>query len=61
MIKVVAFDLGHTILNEEAGRDLDIAIRPAIPMPGVLDALPNIRLSMALWANTQGQNVQSFR
>jgi len=53
MIKVLSFDLGHTILDERAGQDVDIRFRTAIPMPGVLEALPKIRLPMAIWANTR--------
>jgi len=51
-IKVLIFDLGRTILDEEAGRDVDIHFRPAIPMSGVLEVIPKIRLPMGVWANT---------
>lgn len=53
MIRVLSFDLGHTILDENAGRDVDIQRRAAIPMPGVVEVLPKITVPMALWANTQ--------
>src|SRR3954465_5023237 len=40
MIKLISFDPGHAIPDEEAGRDLNISSRPAIPMPGVVEAPP---------------------
>ena len=52
MIRMVAFDLGHTILDEVEYRELAIHLRPAVPMQGVLAALPRIDLPMAIWANT---------
>jgi putative hydrolase of the HAD superfamily len=52
MIRVLSFDLGHTILDEEVGQEINMRFRPAIPMPGVLEVLPRIRLPMGVWANT---------
>ena len=52
MIKVLIFDLGHTILDEERDREIDILVRPAFPMPGVTEVIPRISLPMGIWANT---------
>lgn len=61
MIRVLSFDLGHTLLDEEAGRDVDIRFRPAIPMPGVLKVLPTITLPMAVWANTRDATAEDVK
>jgi putative hydrolase of the HAD superfamily len=61
MIKVLSFDLGHTILDERVGRDIGIKLCPAIPMPGVEEVLPKIGLPMALWANTQNATVNDVK
>jgi FMN phosphatase YigB (HAD superfamily) len=61
MIKVLIFDLGHTILDEEAGRDVDIHFRPAIPMPGVQELIPQIRLPMGIWANTRDTTAKDVK
>jgi len=52
-LKVVAFDLGHTLMDERRGRDLPIQQRPIHLMPGVAEVLPQIALPLALWANTR--------
>ena len=61
MIRVLIFDLGHTILDEEAGLDSDIHSRPAIPMPGVVEVIPRIKLPMGVWANTHDATAGDVR
>ena len=61
MLKVLIFDLGHTILDEESDRDLDIRVRPATPMPGVKEVLPTIKLRMGIWANTREASADDVR
>jgi FMN phosphatase YigB (HAD superfamily) len=46
-VKAVAFDFGHTLLDEQS------VFHHPRPMPGLLEALPQIRLPMAVWANTR--------
>src|SRR2546427_6825620 len=46
-IKALAFDFGHTLVNEEL-RNGQIQL-----MPGVKEVLPQLRLPMAVWANTR--------
>jgi len=61
MIRLISFDLGRTILDEEVGREIDIRFRPAVPMPGVLDVLPQIGLPMSIWANTRASTAREVR
>jgi hypothetical protein len=61
MLKMVAFDLGHTILDEELDREVELPVRPAFPIPGVLGALPQIRLPMGIWANTTAATAGDVR
>jgi FMN phosphatase YigB (HAD superfamily) len=46
-VKAVAFDFGHTLFDEHS-----VSHHPR-PMPGLLETLPQIRLPMAVWANTR--------
>jgi FMN phosphatase YigB (HAD superfamily) len=46
-VKAVAFDFGHTLVNEQT---VDDRIQL---MPGVREILPEISLPMAVWANTR--------
>jgi FMN phosphatase YigB (HAD superfamily) len=52
-LKAVAFDWGHTVMDERKDRDVPLDIRPTHVMPGVMDALERIDLPLALWANTR--------
>jgi FMN phosphatase YigB (HAD superfamily) len=47
LVKAVAFDFGHTLVDEQS------VLHHPRPMPGLLEALPQIRLPMAVWANTR--------
>jgi FMN phosphatase YigB (HAD superfamily) len=53
-LKTVAFDWGHTVMDERKDRDVPLDIRPIHVMPGVVHALERIHLPLALWANTCG-------
>jgi len=44
-IRALAFDLGHTLIDER----LELGIRL---MPRVAETLPQLKLPMAIWANT---------
>jgi FMN phosphatase YigB (HAD superfamily) len=52
-LKAIAFDWGHTIMDEGRDADVPLATRPVHLMPGVSEVLPQITLPMALWANTR--------
>jgi putative hydrolase of the HAD superfamily len=54
-VKAVAFDFGHTLLDEQS-----VSQHPR-PMPGLLKALPQIRLPMAVWANTRNAGEAAVR
>jgi FMN phosphatase YigB (HAD superfamily) len=52
-IKAIAFDWGHTVMDESRDRDVPLRARPVHLMPGVLEVLPQLELPLALWANTR--------
>jgi FMN phosphatase YigB (HAD superfamily) len=51
--RVVAFDFGHTLMDERKDADVPFDVRLAHLMPDVLDVLPWVPVPMAVWANTQ--------
>lgn len=53
MLKLIAFDFGHTLVHERAGADIPLERRPIHLMPDVADTLAAITLPMAVWANTR--------
>src|SRR5260221_6642041 len=54
-VRAVAFDLGHTLINEQM-------IEGALElMPGVRDVLPQIDLPMSVWANTRAMKEMELR
>jgi HAD superfamily hydrolase (TIGR01509 family) len=53
-LKAVAFDWGHTVMDECRDGDVPLDARPVHLMPGVAEVLPQIALPLALWANTRG-------
>ena len=53
LLKAVAFDWGHTVVDENRDGDIPLDVRPVHLMPGVSEVLPRIALPMALWANTR--------
>ena len=52
-LKAIAFDLGHTLMDERRDGHVPIDVRPVHLMPGVLNALEQIQLPLAVWANTR--------
>ena len=58
-LKLVALDLGHTLMNEQLHRHLPIENAPIALMPGALAAIPRIPVPLAVWANTRvvGRNL----
>src|SRR5262245_16307032 len=54
-VKALAFDFGHTLAHEDS---LNHRIQL---MPGVRELLPQIKLPMAVWANTQAANENELR
>jgi hypothetical protein len=53
LLKAVAFDWGHTVVDENRDGDIPLDVRPVHLMPGVSEVLPRIALPSALWANTR--------
>jgi FMN phosphatase YigB (HAD superfamily) len=52
-VKAIAFDLGHTLMDERRHANIPIETRPVHLMPGVADVVPRLPLPLALWANTR--------
>jgi len=52
-ISAIAFDLGHTLMDELQDAGTPIESRRVHLMPGVADVLPPLPLPLALWANTR--------
>ena len=52
-LKAVAFDLGHTLMDERRDQDVPIDARSIHVMPGVSDVVPHLTLQLAVWANTR--------
>jgi FMN phosphatase YigB (HAD superfamily) len=52
-LKAIAFDWGHTIMDENRDREVPLDLRPIHVMPGVSEVLPHLALPLALWANTR--------
>lgn len=53
ILKAIAFDWGHTLMDECRDEHIPLDIRPVHLMPGVADVLPQVSLPLALWANTR--------
>jgi hypothetical protein len=53
VIKAVAFDFGHTLIDERKDGNLPLDSRPIHLMPGVSEVLPFLSLPLAVWANTR--------
>lgn len=52
-LKAIAFDWGHTLMDERQDEHIPLDIRPIYLMPGVADVLPQLTLPLAVWANTR--------
>jgi len=62
-IRVVAFDFGHTLVDEEKDASVPLESRPVHLMPEVPEILLRIPVPMAVWANTRtatGSDLQRF-
>ncbi len=53
LLKAIAFDWGHTLMDEHRDEHIPLDTRPLHLMPGVADVLPQLTLPLALWANTR--------
>jgi len=53
LLKAIAFDWGHTVMNEHRDGDVPLDVRSIHLMPGVSEVLPHLALPLALWANTR--------
>jgi HAD superfamily hydrolase (TIGR01493 family) len=53
LIKAVAFDFGHTLVDEQKDASVPLLSRPIHLMPDVSEVLPRIPIPMAVWANTR--------
>jgi HAD superfamily hydrolase (TIGR01493 family) len=52
-LRAIAFDWGHTVMDECREADLPLDARAVHLMPGVSEVLPQIAFPLALWANTR--------
>ena len=53
LLKAIAFDWGHTVMNGNRDGDVPVEVRPIHVMPGVSEVLPHLAFPLALWANTR--------
>lgn len=53
VIKAVAFDFGHTLVDEQKDASISLESRPVHLMPGVSEILPYLVIPLAVWANTR--------
>jgi FMN phosphatase YigB (HAD superfamily) len=51
--KAVAFDFGHTLIDERKDDNIPLESRPIHLMPEVCEVLPFLSLPLAVWANTR--------
>ena len=52
-LKAIAFDWGHTLMDERWDEHIPLETRPVHLMPGVTEVLPQLTLPLAVWANTR--------
>jgi len=63
VIRAVAFDFGHTLVDEQQDALIPLESRPIHLMPDVSEVLPRITAPLAVWANTReaaGAELQNF-
>ncbi|HUI83953.1 MAG TPA: HAD family hydrolase [Candidatus Binatia bacterium] len=53
LLKAIAFDWGHTLMDERQDEHIPLGDRPVHLMSGVADVLPQLTLPLALWANAR--------
>jgi hypothetical protein len=61
VIKSVAFDFGHTLIDERKDGDVPHESRPVHLMPEVSEVLPFLPLPLAVWANTRTASEAELR
>ena len=62
-IRAVAFDFGHTLVDERRDGTLSLGSRPVHLMPEVFEILPRMSIPLAVWANTRtatGSDLRRF-
>lgn len=52
-LRAIAFDWGHTLMDERRDEHVPLDARPVHLMPGVTNVLPQLNLPLAVWANTR--------
>src|SRR5262249_6660026 len=52
-MKAIAFDWGHTLIDERRDEHIPLDTRPVYVMPGVVEVVPRLTLPLAVWANTR--------
>jgi HAD superfamily hydrolase (TIGR01509 family) len=60
-LKAIAFDWGHTLMDERRDEHVPLDARPVHLMPGVAEVLPRLTLPMAVWANTRTADETAVR
>ena len=63
LIRAVAFDFGHTLVDEQRDASAPLNSRAVHLMPEVSETLPRIPAPLAVWANTRtatGNDLQQF-
>src|SRR5262245_18577798 len=60
-LRLVTFDFGRTLVEERKEAAVPIESRPVDLMPDVLEALPQVHLPMAVWANTRAAGESAVR
>ena len=60
-IRVIAFDWGHTVMDENRDREVRLELRPIHVMPCVSEVLPRLAHPLALWANTRDAQESDVR
>ena len=53
LLKAIAFDWGHTLMDERRDEHIPLDTRPVYVMAGVVEVLPRLTLPLAVWANTR--------
>ncbi len=60
-LRAIAFDWGHTVMDEDRDREVPLDVRPIHVMPGVSEVLPQLAFPLALWANTRQAQESDIR
>jgi FMN phosphatase YigB (HAD superfamily) len=62
-IRAVAFDFGHTLVDEQKDASVALETRPIHLMPDVSEILPQLQVPLVAWANTRtvtGRDLRHF-